>query len=73
MPNRLRRPAAANGRLALMLPGFGYTLDMPLFSYLENLYLDRAPFTHSEFRKEVIEKQIDLMIERDVWKRPDRG
>ena len=24
-----------------MLPGFGYTLDMPLFYYLENLCLDR--------------------------------
>lgn len=42
VPNRLRRPAAANGRSALMLPGFGYTLDMPLFYYLENLYLDRG-------------------------------
>ena len=41
--------------------------------YPKNLYLDRAPFTHAEFREQVIEKQIDLMIQRDVWKRPDRG
>ena len=41
--------------------------------YPKNLYLDRAPFTHAEFRKEVIERQIDLMIERDIWRRPDRG
>jgi predicted amidohydrolase len=39
--------------------------------YPKNLYLDRAPFTHAEFRKQVIEKQIDLMHERDIWKRPD--
>jgi predicted amidohydrolase len=39
--------------------------------YPKNLYLDRAPFTHAEFREQVIEKQIDRMIERDVWKRPD--
>jgi predicted amidohydrolase len=39
--------------------------------YPKNLYLDRAPFTHAEFREQVIEKQIDRMIERDIWKRPD--
>ena len=39
--------------------------------YPKNLYLDRAPFTHAEFKEQVIEKQIDRMIERDVWKRPD--
>ena len=26
--------------------------------YPKNLYLDRAPFTHAEFREQVIEKQI---------------
>jgi predicted amidohydrolase len=39
--------------------------------YPKNLYLDRAPFTHAEFREQVIEKQIDRMIERAIWKRPD--
>lgn len=39
--------------------------------YPKNLYLDRAPFTHAEFREQVIEKQIDTMVERDIWKRPD--
>src|SRR4029079_1105173 len=27
--------------------------------YPKNLYLDRSPFTHAEFREQVIEKQID--------------
>lgn len=40
VPNRLRRPNGANGRLAMLLPGYGYTLDMPLFYYLENLCVD---------------------------------
>ena len=40
--------------------------------YPKNLYLDRAPFTHAEFREQVIEKQIDTLVERDVWRRPDR-
>src|SRR5213082_2361339 len=35
--------------------------------YPKNLYLDRAPFTHKEFREQVIEKQIDQMIQRDIW------
>ena len=40
VPNRLRRPRGAIGRLAMLLPGFGYTLDMPLFYYVENGCLD---------------------------------
>jgi predicted amidohydrolase len=40
--------------------------------YPKNLYLERAPFTHAEFREEVIQKQVDKLIERDIWKRPDR-
>jgi predicted amidohydrolase len=39
--------------------------------YPRNLYLDQAPFTHAEFKQQVIEKQIDKMIERDIWRRPD--
>jgi predicted amidohydrolase len=41
--------------------------------YPKNLYIERPPFTHAEFRKEVIEKQIDLMIERDIWRRSNSG
>ena len=36
------------------------------------LYLDRAPFTHAEFKREVIDKQIDLLVERDIWRKPNR-
>jgi hypothetical protein len=41
--------------------------------YPKNLYLDRAPFTHKELREQVIEKQIDQMIQRDIWKRSEHG
>src|SRR3954454_21603358 len=40
--------------------------------YPKNMYLDRAPFTHAEFREQVIAKQIETMIEREIWLRPDR-
>jgi predicted amidohydrolase len=41
--------------------------------YPKNLYLDRAPYKHEEYRREVIDRQIELMHERDVWRRPDKG
>src|SRR5215470_13933507 len=41
--------------------------------YPKNLYLDRAPYTHPEYRREVIDRQIELMHERDIWRRPDKG
>ena len=37
--------------------------------YPKNLYLDRAPMKHQEYRKEVIEKQIALMHQRGIWKK----
>ncbi len=37
--------------------------------YPKNLYLKRAPMKHQEYRKEVIEKQIALMLERGIWKK----
>jgi predicted amidohydrolase len=40
--------------------------------YPKNLYLDRAPYGHEDYRREVISKQIALMHERDIWVRPDR-
>jgi predicted alpha/beta-hydrolase family hydrolase len=42
VPNRLLRPEEAIDHLAVLLPGFGYTLDMPLFYYAENLLLERG-------------------------------
>lgn len=41
--------------------------------YPKNLYLDRAPYTHEEYRREVIDRQIELMHDRDIWRRPDKS
>ena len=38
--------------------------------YPKNLYADRAPMKHAEYAREVTERQIALMLERDIWKRP---
>lgn len=38
--------------------------------YPKNLYLDRKPYDHATYRREVIDRQIELMHERDIWKRP---
>jgi predicted amidohydrolase len=37
--------------------------------YPKNLYLDRAPMKHREYRENVIEKQIALMHQRGIWKK----
>jgi predicted alpha/beta-hydrolase family hydrolase len=42
VPNRFLRPEGAIDHLAVLLPGLGYTLDMPLFYYAENLLLERG-------------------------------
>ena len=39
--------------------------------YPANLYLERPPFTHAEFRSQVIDRQIQLMHDRDIWRRPE--
>jgi hypothetical protein len=41
--------------------------------YPKNIYLDRAPYTHGEYRQEITARQIELMHERDIWVRPDAG
>jgi predicted amidohydrolase len=40
--------------------------------YPKNLYLDRAPMNHAEYREQVIERQVRLMHDRDIWVRPER-
>jgi predicted amidohydrolase len=40
--------------------------------YPKNLYLDRAPMKHAEYREKVIQPQIDLMHQRDIWVKPER-
>jgi predicted amidohydrolase len=41
--------------------------------YPKNLYLDRAPYNHGDYRREVIDKQVRLMHDRGIWVRPDDG
>jgi hypothetical protein len=38
--------------------------------YPRNLYLDRPPYGHEEFRREVISKQIGKLHEMGVWAQP---
>src|SRR5262249_27107577 len=45
--------------------------DRPM--YPKTLCLDRAPMKHAEYRREVIDKQIALMHDRGVWKKPGRS
>jgi hypothetical protein len=41
--------------------------------YPKNLYLDRPPYNHGDYRREVIDRQVRLMHDRDIWARPDTG
>ena len=38
--------------------------------YPKNMYLDRKPFDHAEYKAEVTQRQVDLMQERDIWRKP---
>ncbi len=40
--------------------------------YPKNLYLNREPMKHKEYREKVIRKQIRLMHDRGIWAKPDR-
>jgi predicted amidohydrolase len=40
--------------------------------YPKNLYLQRAPMKHAEYREQVIKRQIRLMHERGIWVEPER-
>ncbi len=37
--------------------------------YPKNLYLDREPMKHAEYKEKIIKKQIAMMQEKDIWKR----
>jgi len=41
--------------------------------YPRNLYLDRKPYNHAEYRRQVIDQQTALMFQRGIWTRPDPG
>src|SRR6266576_2002035 len=40
--------------------------------YPKNLYLKREPMRHAEYRQKVIKRQIRLMHDRGIWKKPER-
>ena len=42
--------------------------EEPVFP--KNLYLDREPMKHQEYRKKVTERQIQLMLDKDIWIKP---
>lgn len=38
--------------------------------YPKNLYAEREPYKHAEYRSEVIDRQVKLLQDRDIWKKP---
>lgn len=49
---------------------YGMLYEQPI--YPKNLYLNREPMKHAEYREQVIEPQIRLMQERGIWVPPER-
>jgi predicted amidohydrolase len=45
--------------------------DQPV--YPKNLYLDRVPYMHEQYRTEVLEPQIRALQERGVYAKPDQA
>jgi beta-ureidopropionase len=40
--------------------------------YPKNLYLERQPMKHDEYREQVIKRQIRLLHDRGIWVKPER-
>ena len=40
--------------------------------YPKNLYVDRPPYNHSDYRQEVNRRQVALLHERGVWVPPNQ-
>ena len=38
--------------------------------YPKNLYLDKIPGRHAEYKREIIDAQVRLMQQRGIWKPP---
>src|SRR5947208_6075559 len=49
---------------------YGLLYEQPI--YPKNLYLDREPRKHAEYREKVIGPQVKLLQDRGVWARPNR-
>ena len=45
--------------------------DQPI--YPKNLYIDKIPGRHAEYKREVMDRQVRLMQERGIWKAPASG
>ena len=41
--------------------------------YPKNLYAEKLPGRHAEYKREVIDRQVRLMQERGIWKPPTPG
>jgi beta-ureidopropionase len=41
--------------------------------YPKNLYADKGPGRHAEYKRDVIDRQVRLMQERGIWKAPSTG
>jgi hypothetical protein len=40
--------------------------------YPKNLYMDREPMRHAEYFEKVAKKLIELMHQRNIWKKPEQ-
>jgi hypothetical protein len=49
---------------------YGLIYEQPI--YPKNIYLDRSPYRHAEYREHITRKQIELLQERGVWAKPTR-
>jgi len=41
--------------------------------YPKNLYADKIPGHHADYKRDVIDRQVRLMQERGIWKAPSKG
>jgi beta-ureidopropionase len=44
--------------------------DQPI--YPKNRYIDHIPGHHAEYKKEVLDRQIALLQDRNIWKAPSQ-
>jgi beta-ureidopropionase len=61
--------AAATGDSTM--PVSSCTYEQPI--YPKNLYADKIPGRHADYKHEVIDRQVRLMQERGIWKPPSSG
>ena len=37
--------------------------------YPKNLYLNREPYKHADYKEQVIDKQVESMLKKDIWRK----